>query len=139
MKTLWTLIVKGGQPLTLRFKGNPPLVHQGPHSVLKLISTEEESRQVASKFEEGGSKVQVVDHRETPDQKQERVDYLSLVTDPTVKWKTPMCAQCAWFDRDLEGMCGLGRTGQDSWPPETIEIVTGKFQEDADLCPLKSN
>jgi len=138
MKTVWTLVVSGGEPVTLKFKGNPPMVHQGRMSVLKVIATEDEVPSIVEKF--AGARVKVVDHRETPEQKVERRNHLAMLNDPdNIEWNTPLCHSCAWFDRNLEGMCALGRSGGESWEDEAIQAVyKDKFEKDAEACPLST-
>lgn len=136
MKTLWTLIVSGGEPVVVKYRGNPPMRHHGRMSVLKVIAEESEIPAIVEKFK--GAQVKVCDHRETPEQKVIRKNHLALISDPeNITWNTPKCPTCAWFDREIEGMCGLGKVGEDSWSKEAIDAVYhGKFEEDAEACPL---
>lgn len=143
MKTLWTLIVSGGDSLIIKFKGNPPLIHKGRMSVLKVICTETEVEEVAEKFRDAGATVKVHEHRETEEQKKIRSNLLATVTDPdNVVWNTVKCHECAWLDPEIEGQCGLGMSGGKKWTWSVIDMQTqnnDKFAKDREECPLKSN
>lgn len=143
MKTLWTFIVSGGDALTVKYKGNPPMRHVGRMSVLKAICYPSEAEDIADQFRNVGARVKVVSHMETEDQKEERRNLLRTVHDPdNVTWNTERCHQCAWLDPDIEGQCGLGMSGGQKWTWSVIDMQTDnndKFKEDREKCPLKSN
>jgi len=115
------------------------LVHNGRLSTLKALCDRDTVDQVAQAFADAGASVEVHDHRETPEQREERARHLQLFTPsgPT-PWQTPKCPSCAWIAPELKSYCGLGRPGPDGWAKEAQDklLEQEQYRLDADNCPL---
>lgn len=138
MRTLWTLDIRGTVGCTVHPKGNPPLVHEPGTSLAKLVGTEEQAHEVADLFRSYGCKVKLLSHAESEEEKEERRSSLKLL-ETTYVWNCPQCAQCAWFSKDLDGSCALGKTKGESWSQEIINKLlesSHKFKQDAEECPV---
>lgn len=142
MKTQYTFVISGGDPLTLQLRGGPPMRYEGPGStVFHVICTREEALHVEMSFKEAHCKVVVHTHGESLEQKQMRINLLALQGENT--FPTKDCPSCPWFDPEISGLCGAGKTGGDTYSEAVIkhQMKSERFKDAYNNCTwdTKSN
>lgn len=116
--------------------------HDGTHSVLRCLCTDEAAETIKAQLEQGGRSVRANSPRETAEQTAERNNLFAVFGGDDAVWPSAKCPTCTWFDPLVEGRCGAGRVSSDlpGWGPETIEVRRRDERAERDYaeCPLGS-
>jgi len=142
MKQLWTFRVSGGEPFRIAVQGNPHMVYDGrPESLLKCLCTHEQALALEAQMRSYGCDVDANSTQETEEQKKKRRNIMHVLggerTFPCEK-----CPGCAWFDPEIDSLCGAGFSpmgNRAGWEPEAIEgvMTNEKYAADFQACPLR--
>lgn len=138
MRRLWVFQLWGGDSFRMQVKGNPVIAHDGRHSVLRCLCTEEEADGIEAAMEKHGCKVTKNCPHETSQQSQERKNLLQVLGGER-PFPSPKCPECAWFDPHLDSLCGAGFAPGQGWDDAAIQgsMTSTKYQEDFNACPLR--
>lgn len=138
MKRLWVFQVWQGEAFRLQVKGNPVISHDGRHSVLRCICTDEEADELEATIQGHECKVTKNCPQETETQAKERANLLQVLGGERV-FPSPRCPECAWFDPHLDSLCGAGFAPGEGWDDDAIKgsMTSMKYREDFEACPLR--
>jgi hypothetical protein len=140
---LWIFHVVGGEACKVQVDGNPTMKHDGNRSVLRCLCTDTQAEVIVQAFKDAGASVETNSPREAPEQTEERENLFAVLGGDTEAWPTPNCPNCAWFDHQVEGLCGAGMLawkGLPGWGPDVVaqRLAGDKHAQDYKSCPLSS-
>jgi len=125
----WTFHLRGGEPIGIHMRGNPPVSHDGRLSIWHLMMGEKMSTYLSFYLQGKGVQVDAMAEEESPEQAQER----AAMSDPNREYQTPLCSLCFFLDLNVLGECGYW-----GWPEEMLTMVLEgheKARKDAQVCP----
>jgi hypothetical protein len=132
--TLWTLVLKGGNPRRFSLRGNPSVEHDGGQTVHHLVATRKQMEMLRDMLRVGGCQIEFIPGRqESPEQRHARAALLGHGKEDVV-WPSPGCPGCFWFDPKEEDPCRY-RSGDLTTRSLSLEAHE-KARKDASACPV---
>jgi hypothetical protein len=141
-KQLWTFRVSGGESFKVQVKGSPIMTYDGmPNALLKTLCTREQAMALEAEMRTYGCDVEAMCPQETQEQKAKRQNIMHVLggerTFPCVE-----CPGCAWFDPEIDSLCGAGFSPMGSkkgWEDPVVEgaMTNEKYAADFTSCPLR--
>ena len=114
---LYTLWIRGGNPLSFSTRANPSVDHDGGTSVSHLMLTRIEAEEIKSLLVSNGSRATIeLMAGQNKEQEKERLALLGRGKEEEV-WPSRWCQSCTWFDPVAKDPCGMR-----SWDPSAIEV-----------------
>lgn len=140
MKQLWIFRVSGGEPFQIQVEGNPPMNYDGrPEAILRTLCTEDQAMALEAEMLTHGCTVEASSPSETPDQKTRRQNIMQALGGDRV-FPCPQCPSCAWFDPEIDSLCGAGFShAGPGWEDVAVEgaMKNERYAADFAACPLR--
>lgn len=134
--TIWTLLIRGGNPFRLSLAGSPPLVHDGSFTLWNFMG-KVDFRDAVVSFARGliGSDGTIVLSENETGNDEMAAERASFRNTEGRSFQTALCPFCSFLDPLVPSWCGL-----EDWPPESVEAARAlrtKADLDARQCPLR--
>jgi hypothetical protein len=138
-RRLWVFLVTGGTPFEMQVHGNPIMSHDGGRSILRSLCTDAQVADIEETMRRHGCSVTSSCPSESAEQRAERGHVLAIMGADR-PFPTARCPECAWFDAQVESLCGAGVTPEgEGWDDSVVEsaMATAKHRADFEACPLR--